>query len=104
MRGDTELKTIHTDLLEIAFEDGGPDDGRPVLLLHGWPDAPCGWNGLAARLHAAGWRTIAPYLRGSGPTAEVRANPIEVARGRYHPSPLGRLAGGNSPTHADCLA
>ena len=62
------MKTIHTDLLEIAFEDGGPDNGRPVLLLHGWPDAPCGWNGLAPRLHAGGWRTIAPYLRGSGPT------------------------------------
>jgi pimeloyl-ACP methyl ester carboxylesterase len=62
------MKTIRTDLLEIAFEDGGPDNGRPVLLLHGWPDAPCGWTGIAPRLHAEGWRTIAPYLRGSGPT------------------------------------
>jgi len=62
------MKTIHTDLLEIAFEDGGPANGPPVLLLHGWPDAPCGWSGLAPRLYAGGWRTIAPYLRGSGPT------------------------------------
>ena len=62
------MKTTRTDLLEIAFEEGGPDNGRPVLLLHGWPDAPCGWNGIAPQLHAGGWRTIAPYLRGSGPT------------------------------------
>ena len=62
------MKTTRTDLLEIAFEEGGPDNGRPVLLLHGWPDASCGWNGIALQLHAGGWRTIAPYLRGSGPT------------------------------------
>jgi len=37
-------------------------------MLHGWPDAPCGWDEIAPELHAAGWRTIAPYLRGSGPT------------------------------------
>src|SRR5688572_14624893 len=33
------MRTIHTDVLEIAFEDGGPEQGPPVLLLHGWPDA-----------------------------------------------------------------
>jgi pimeloyl-ACP methyl ester carboxylesterase len=48
------MKTTRTDLLEIAFEEGGPDNGRPVLLLHGWPDAPCGWNGIAPQLHAGG--------------------------------------------------
>ena len=62
------MKTTHTDVLEIAFEEGGPDSGRPALLLHGWPDAPCGWSRIAPQLHAGGWRTIAPYLRGSGPT------------------------------------
>jgi pimeloyl-ACP methyl ester carboxylesterase len=62
------MQTISTDLLEIAFEQGGPDNGPPVLLLHGWPDAPRGWNSIARSLQAHGWRTIAPYLRGSGPT------------------------------------
>jgi pimeloyl-ACP methyl ester carboxylesterase len=62
------MRSIHTDILEIAFEDGGPEQGPPVLLLHGWPDAPCGWNGVASRLQGRGWRTIVPYLRGSGRT------------------------------------
>lgn len=62
------VKTIRTDVLEIAFEEGGPKNGPPVLLLHGWPDAPRGWNAVSAHLHARGWRTVAPYLRGSGPT------------------------------------
>jgi pimeloyl-ACP methyl ester carboxylesterase len=75
------MKTARTDLLEIAFEEGGPDNGPPVLLLHGWPDAPCGWSGLAPRLQAAGWRTIAPYLRGSGPTRFLSNDTPRVGAG-----------------------
>jgi pimeloyl-ACP methyl ester carboxylesterase len=62
------MRKIRTDLLEIAFEDSGPRDGPAVMLLHGWPDAPRGWNLIASRLQASGWRTVLPYLRGSGPT------------------------------------
>src|SRR5436190_15758953 len=32
--------TVETAILEIELEDEGPPDGRPLLLLHGWPDAP----------------------------------------------------------------
>ena len=62
------MNRIRTDILEIAFEEGGPPAGRPVLLLHGWPDAPRGWHEVSQRLQAAGYRTIAPYLRGFSPT------------------------------------
>jgi pimeloyl-ACP methyl ester carboxylesterase len=60
--------SVQTALLEIFYEDSGPADGSPVLLLHGWPDAPRGWRYVAQALHATGWRTIIPYLRGSRPT------------------------------------
>lgn len=62
------MKTVRSEVLEIAFEEGGPEGGRPVLLLHGWPDAPQGWKKVAAKLNEAGWCTITPYLRGSGAT------------------------------------
>jgi pimeloyl-ACP methyl ester carboxylesterase len=62
------MPTTRTKLLDITYEDGGPADGPPVLLLHGWPDAPRSWAGVAQRLQAAGWRTIIPYLRGTAPT------------------------------------
>jgi len=62
------MKTVRTDVLEISYESGGPEGGSPVLLLHGWPDAPRGFAGLADRLHAQGFRTITPYLRGFGAT------------------------------------
>ena len=48
------MKTIGTELLEIAYEEGGPEDGPLVLLLHRWPDAPRGWSAIAQRLHSKG--------------------------------------------------
>jgi pimeloyl-ACP methyl ester carboxylesterase len=57
-----------TELLNIAFEAQGDSSRAPVFLLHGWPDAPASWMPLAASLQDRGFRTIAPYLRGSYPT------------------------------------
>ena len=62
------MNRIQTDILEIAFEEGGPPNGTAVLLLHGWPDSPRGWNDVARRLQADGFRTLAPFLRGCSPT------------------------------------
>lgn len=58
-----------TPTLRIAYEDGGPKDGSPVLLLHGWPDDPRTYDAIAPALWVAGFRTIAPYLRGFGATS-----------------------------------
>lgn len=57
-----------TRALRMGFIVGGPADGVPVLLLHGWPDDASTWDAIAPALHAAGFRTIAPWLRGFGPT------------------------------------
>jgi pimeloyl-ACP methyl ester carboxylesterase len=62
------MNFVQTSVLEIAFEDLGSPDAPVAVLLHGWPDSPRGWNAVAARLRADGWRTIIPYLRGSHPT------------------------------------
>jgi pimeloyl-ACP methyl ester carboxylesterase len=62
------MNRIRTDLLDITFETGGPADGPPVLLLHGWPDDVRGWRGVTPALEAAGLRWIAPWVRGCGPT------------------------------------
>ena len=62
------MAMVQTDVLELAYEVTGPEDGTPVLLLHGWPDAARGWSEVAGRLHRLGWRTVVPDLRGSGGT------------------------------------
>ncbi len=62
------LRPIRTERLEIALEETGPPDGPPVVLLHGFPYAPRGYDGVVAILAAAGMRCLVPYLRGFGPT------------------------------------
>ena len=32
-------KSAMTPTLDVAFEESGPSNGFPVILLHGWPDA-----------------------------------------------------------------
>ena len=61
-------KTIRTATLEIAYEESGPAAGRPVILLHGFPDDVHAYDGVAPPLAARGWRVFAPYLRGYGLT------------------------------------
>lgn len=53
----------------------GPHDGRPVLLLHGFPQTARCWTGVTRRLAAAGLRTLAPDQRGYSPGAR----PTDVA-------------------------
>lgn len=62
------VETVRTPTLDIACEIAGPPDGTPAVLLHGYPDDIRSWDGVAARLVAAGWRVHVPYLRGYGPT------------------------------------
>jgi pimeloyl-ACP methyl ester carboxylesterase len=50
----------------IGLEVDVQGDGPPVLLLHGWPDSHDLWRHQIDALTAAGYRTIAPDLRGFG--------------------------------------
>jgi pimeloyl-ACP methyl ester carboxylesterase len=62
------MKTILTATLEIAYQEYGPPDGSPVILMHGFPDDVHAYDGVAPPLAESGWRVIVPYLRGYGPT------------------------------------
>ena len=61
-------RSLRTPILEIAYEECGPQEGTPVILLHGFPDDVRTWDGVAPALASAGFRTLVPYLRGYGPT------------------------------------
>ncbi|MGH2811170.1 MAG: alpha/beta fold hydrolase, partial [Actinomycetota bacterium] len=50
--------------LRLAVVDEG--EGAPVLLLHGFPDSADLWRGQIPALVTAGFRAIAPDLRGFG--------------------------------------
>lgn len=68
------IKTIRTPVLEIAYAENGPADGRPVVLLHGFPDDIHAYDEVAPPLAGAGYRVVVPYLRGYGPTRFLDAN------------------------------
>lgn len=58
------------------YHDSG--EGRPVVLAHGFPDTPHSWEGIAASLNQAGYRTILPYLRGYHPDTVVPGRPYDA--------------------------
>lgn len=47
----------------------GPDDGPIALCLHGFPDTAWGFRKLAPHLVDAGYRVIAPFMRGYVPSS-----------------------------------
>lgn len=50
----------------LALYEDGPTDGPPLLLLHGWPELAYSWAPVMPLLADAGYRVIAPDLRGFG--------------------------------------
>jgi pimeloyl-ACP methyl ester carboxylesterase len=62
------LLYVRTSMLDIAYEAHGPLDGEPVILLHGFPYDPRGYDAIAPVLAERGYRVLVPYLRGYGPT------------------------------------
>ena len=57
------------DGLVFDVRDGGPPDGDPVVLLHGFPQDSSAWTAVAEHLHTSGLRTLTPDQRGYSPGA-----------------------------------
>jgi pimeloyl-ACP methyl ester carboxylesterase len=74
MGAQAQLRRARTAVLDIAYEEGGPADGVPVFLMHGFPDDVRTWDDVAAPLATQGCRVIVPYLRGYGPTRFLSVN------------------------------
>jgi pimeloyl-ACP methyl ester carboxylesterase len=54
--------------LGFAYLAAGPPDGQLVLCLHGFPDHAPTYDLLLPELAEAGFRAVAPWLRGYAPT------------------------------------
>lgn len=70
---DIERLEIDAGGLTFGARAAGPPDGRPVLLLHGFPETSWSWRGLLSTLGAAGYRAVAPDQRGYSPKARPTA-------------------------------
>ena len=64
-----ETGTVEAGGWTFGVRTAGPPGGRPVLLLHGFPQSARSWDGVAGVLAGAGCRAIAPDQRGYSPGA-----------------------------------
>lgn len=84
MRSGTELRLELVRVNGIAMNVATASTGRPVLLLHGFPDTHAVWRKQVGPLVEAGYRVIAPDLRGYGGTdapAGVASYSLDALRG-----------------------
>jgi pimeloyl-ACP methyl ester carboxylesterase len=70
-----EIQQVDVGDLTFEVRVDGPEDGRPVLLLHGFPETSLSWASVTPLLTEAGLRTYAPDQLGYSPGAR----PDEVA-------------------------
>jgi pimeloyl-ACP methyl ester carboxylesterase len=66
---------IPTNGIELHVATAGPPDGKPVVLCHGFPELWYSWRHQLVALADAGYRVLAPDLRGYG----ASSHPTEVA-------------------------
>src|SRR5271165_185710 len=61
---DIERLVIDANGLTFSARAAGPRNGRPVILLHGFPQTSWLWRRQLVDLAAAGYRAVAPVQRG----------------------------------------
>jgi pimeloyl-ACP methyl ester carboxylesterase len=67
--GTISQHSIQANGLNISyFTSGLENDGPLAICLHGFPDSAHTWRHLLPRLADAGYRAVAPFLRGYAPT------------------------------------
>jgi len=77
------VETVVANGVQFAYLSEG--SGPLVLLLHGFPDTAHTWDRTMKELAAAGFRAVAPFMRGYAPSAIP-------ADGDYSVDTLGRDA------------
>ncbi|MBO9563839.1 MAG: alpha/beta hydrolase [Niastella sp.] len=63
-----QIKQVKAGVLDIGYAEVGPANGKPVILLHGWPYDIYSFKESSLLLAAKGYRVLVPYLRGYGTT------------------------------------
>ncbi|HEX6255625.1 MAG TPA: alpha/beta hydrolase [Euzebyales bacterium] len=69
--GGTDVRHTRITVGDLTFDAlvAGPDNGEPVVLLHGFPQTAHAWSGQLTALAGAGHRAVAFDQRGYSPGA-----------------------------------
>ncbi len=57
---------VTTPRHRTVWLEAGPADGRLMIFVHGWPELGLLWRRQVDHFAAAGWRCVAPDMRGYG--------------------------------------
>ena len=91
------MKRIRANGVDFAYlEEGG---GPLVLLLHGFPDTARSWSHQMPTLAEAGFRAVAPYLRGYPPTEIPRDGFYDMGTLATDTAELIQSLGGGTPAY-----
>ncbi|QRY51260.1 alpha/beta fold hydrolase [Mycolicibacterium septicum] len=97
---EPRLIEVATPAVQLRALVWGPEDGPVALCLHGFPDTAHGWRKVAPVLAEAGWKVVAPFMRGYLPSSIP-------ADGSYHVGALMddalRLLQSVGPTGRDVI-
>ena len=64
-----EQQRLDVNGITLSVYCAGPENGRPVWLLHGFPECWYSWRSQMTALADAGYRVYAPEMRGYGDTS-----------------------------------
>jgi pimeloyl-ACP methyl ester carboxylesterase len=84
MNPEPTSRTIATQGISLALAEAGPEEGPPVVLLHGFPEPWFCWRHQIGPLAEAGLRVLAPDQRGYGRSdkpREIAAYGLDVLAG-----------------------
>jgi len=62
------LRQVKAGVLDVGYQDSGPAEGKPIILLHGFPYDVHAYDEVTPLLVSQGCRVVTPFLRGYGPT------------------------------------
>jgi len=65
--------TVEANGIKIHFVEAGPPTGQVILLCHGFPESWYSWRHQLKALADAGYRAVAPDMRGYGRTDRPEA-------------------------------
>jgi len=83
---------------EAGLLEWGPASGELIVALHGFPDTAWTWRRLAPLLVEAGYRIVAPFLRGYAPSGLVAGGDYSVRALTEDAVALHEMLGGTAST------
>jgi pimeloyl-ACP methyl ester carboxylesterase len=84
--------------VDFSLLESGPEDGRLVICLHGFPDSAWTWRHLLPALGEAGYHAIAPFLRGYAPSGLAPDGSYQTGALAADASALDALLGSSAPS------